>query len=171
MARCFPGTVLIEGTTLSEGRGTTTSLEVVGAPDIDFEAVLGKMNALQPSWLEGCLLRRCYFEPTFHKHHGKLCSGLQIHTDYADYGHERFHPYRLVALLLKAIRLEYPDYEIWRDFPYEYETDRLAIDLLSGGSFLREWIDDPASDPGDFDNRLEEDEQKWAETRAVHLLY
>ena len=171
MARCFPGTVLIEGTTLSEGRGTTTSLEVIGAPDIDFDAVLAKMNILQNEWLEGCLLRRCYFEPTFQKYAGKLCSGLQIHTDNAAYRHEQFRPYRLVALLLKAIRLEYPDYEIWRDFPYEYETDRLAIDLLSGGTFLRDWVDDPAANVGDFDKRLKSDERDWADIREPHLLY
>ena len=171
MARCFPGTVLIEGTTLSEGRGTTTSLEVIGAPDIDFDMVLERMNSLQNKWLSGCLLRRGYFEPTFHKHAGKLCAGLQIHTDNAAYRHGSFKPYRLVALLLKAIRLEYPDYEIWRDFPYEYETDRLAIDLLSGGTFLRDWVDDSASEPGDFDKRLKSDERDWVEIRAPHLLY
>ncbi len=171
MARCFPGTVLLEGTTLSEGRGTTTSLEVIGAPDIDFASVLERMTSLQGEWLAGCLLRRCYFEPTFHKHAGSLCSGLQIHTDNAAYRHENFHPYRLVALLLKAIRLEYPDYEIWRDFAYEYETDRLAVDLLSGGTFLRNWVDDPSLGPAEFDKRLKKDERDWAELRAPHLLY
>lgn len=171
MARCFPGTVLIEGTTLSEGRGTTTSLEVVGAPDIDFERVHKKMASLQEDWLAGCLLRPCYFEPTFHKHVGKLCSGLQIHTDTAAYEHEKFRPYRLIALLLKAIRLDYPDYEIWRDFAYEYETERLAIELLSGGTFLRKWVDDPSLEPADFDERLKMDEQAWADIRVPHLLY
>jgi uncharacterized protein YbbC (DUF1343 family) len=171
MARSFPGTVLLEGTTLSEGRGTTTSLEVIGAPDIDFDVVLAKMNSLQSDWLAGCLLRQLFFEPTFHKHSGKLCSGLQIHTDNEVYRHDSFRPYRLVALMLKAIRLEYPDYEIWRDFPYEYETDRLAVDLLSGGTFLRDWVDDPASGPAEFDKRLKKDERDWAEIRAPHLLY
>jgi len=171
MARCFPGTVLIEGTTLSEGRGTTTSLEVIGAPDIDFEAIFARMKSLQDAWLAGCLIRPCYFEPTFHKHVGALCSGLQIHTDNDSYTHEAFRPYRLVALLLKAIRLDYPDYEIWRDFPYEYETERLTVDLLSGGTFLREWVDDPAAESGDFDARLKPDEEAWAEIRAPNLLY
>ncbi|HSM19873.1 MAG TPA: DUF1343 domain-containing protein [Hyphomicrobiales bacterium] len=170
MARCFPGTVLIEGTTLSEGRGTTTVLEVIGAPDIDFEGLLARMQALQPAWLEGCLLRRCSFEPTFHQHAGRLCSGLQIHTDNAAYRHEGFRPYRLVALLLKALRLEYPDYEFWRDFHYEYERERLAIDLLSGGTFLRDWVDDAALGPADFDERLKTDERAWAEIREPYLL-
>ncbi len=171
MARCFPGTVLLEGTTLSEGRGTTTALEVVGAPDIDFDLILARMRALAPEWLMGCVIRRCYFEPTFHKHAGRMCSGFQIHTDNALYEHYRFRPYRLIALTLKAIRLEYPDYEIWRAFPYEYETERLAIDLLSGGTFLREWVDDLASTPADLDARLTADEHEWAETRRPYLLY
>jgi uncharacterized protein YbbC (DUF1343 family) len=171
MARCFPGTVLFEGTTLSEGRGTTCSLEVVGAPDLDFDRLLPRMAALQAEWLEGCCLRRCYFEPTFHKHTGVLCSGIQIHTDNARYQHDRFRPYRLNCLLLKSIRLDYPDYPLWRHFAYEYEHERMAIDLLSGGPFLREWVDDPKAAPGDLDRRLKADEAAWAEQRAAYLLY
>jgi uncharacterized protein YbbC (DUF1343 family) len=171
MARCFPGTVLFEGTTLSEGRGTTTPLEVVGAPDIDFERLLGRMWDLRPEWMEGCLLRICWLEPTFHKHAGLLCSGVQIHTDNDAYRHGRFRPYRIAALMLKALRLEYPDYPIWRDFPYEYETDRLAIDLLSGGTFLREWVEDPAGKPRDLEARLAPDESAWTRDRQPFLLY
>jgi uncharacterized protein YbbC (DUF1343 family) len=171
MARCFPGTVLFEGTTLSEGRGTANPLELVGAPDIDFSRVMVRMASLRPDWLTGCRLRLCHFEPTFHKHVGSLCSGLQIHTDNAWYEHDRFSPYRLASLLLKAIRLEYPDYGIWRVFPYEYETERLAIDLLSGGAFLREWVEDPAAAPGDLDARLLADEAAWGQERADYLLY
>ena len=171
MARCFPGTVLFEGTNLSEGRGTSTPLELIGAPDLDFERLLDRMTELRAEWLEGCLLRPCWFEPTFHKHAGKLCSGIQIHTDNDAYRHDRFKPYRIAALLLKAIRLEYPDYEIWRDFPYEYETERLAIDLLSGGTFLREWVDDRAADPEDLETRLLHDEAMWIQDRQQFLLY
>jgi len=171
MARCFPGTVLFEGTTLSEGRGSTVALEVVGAPDIDSPRLLARMAALRPDWLEGALLRPCHFEPCFHKHAGRLCSGLQIHTDLASYDHGRFRPYRLAALFLKALRLEYPDYPIWRDFPYEYETERLAIDLLAGGTLLRDWVDDPQAVPADLDARLTADEAAWREERAPYLLY
>jgi uncharacterized protein YbbC (DUF1343 family) len=171
MARCFPGTVLIEGTTLSEGRGTTTALEVVGAPDIDFEAILRRMRELAPKWLAGCVIRPCHFEPTFHKHTGKLCSGIQIHTDNWLYRHWEFKPYRIIALLLKAVRMEHPDYPIWREFAYEYETERLAIDLLTGGTFLRDWVDDPAAGVADLDARLVRDEHAWAEIRAPYLLY
>lgn len=171
MARCFPGTVLFEGTTLSEGRGTSIPLEVVGAPDLDFERLLERMSKLRPDWLEGCRLRSCWFEPTFHKHVGKLCSGLQIHTDNHAYWHERFRPYRIAALLLKAVRLEYPDYPIWRDFPYEYEAERLAIDLLAGGTFLREWVDDPIAGPDDLEARLVPDETAWTRDRQPFLRY
>lgn len=171
MARCFPGTVLFEGTTLSEGRGTSTPLEVIGAPNLDFLHLIRRMSDLRSEWLEGCLLRTCWFEPTFHKHAGKLCSGIQIHTDYDAYEHQRFRPYRIAALLLKAIRLEYRDYEIWRDFPYEYETERLAIDLLSGGTFLREWVDDPAAGPDELEARLRQDENAWLQIRQPFLLY
>ncbi len=171
MARCFPGTVLFEGTTLSEGRGTTTPLEVVGAPDIDFAAILKNMHKLKSEWLNGCLIRPCFFEPTFQKFKGQLCSGLQIHTDYASYDHEIFKPYRIAALILKSIRLEYPDYVIWRDFPYEYETERLAIDLLTGGPFFRDWVDDAEATVGDFEKRVLADENVWKETRHPFLLY
>ncbi|MEE4378999.1 MAG: DUF1343 domain-containing protein [Candidatus Competibacteraceae bacterium] len=171
MARCFPGTVLFEGTMLSEGRGTTNALEIVGASDLDFGKILKRMHDVQPKWLDGCRLRRCHFEPTFHKHAGKLCDGVQIHTDNCWYRHDRFRPYRIACLLLKAIRLEYPDYVIWREFAYEYETERLAIDLLSGGTGLREWVDDPHATPEEFDTRLSSDEAQWAEMRASILLY
>ena len=171
MARCFPGTVLFEGTTLSEGRGTTTPLEVIGAPDIDVEGILARMSSLAPDWLSGCRLRPCFFEPTFHKHVGEMCAGVQIHTDNRDYRHDRFRPYRIAALLLKAVRSADPDYDIWRLFAYEYETERRAIDLLSGGTFLRDWVDDPAATPADFDARLNRDEAAWAETRKPFLMY
>jgi len=171
MARCFPGTVLFEGTTLSEGRGTTRALELVGAPDLGFERILDRMVALAPDWLVGCWLRPCWFEPTFHKHAGRLCSGVQIHTDGPFYRHAEFRPYRIAALMLKALRLESPDYPIWRDFHYEYECERLAIDLLSGGTFLRAWVDDPGATPADLDARLAPDEAGGLEERRAYLLY
>ncbi len=171
MARCFPGTVLFEGTTLSEGRGTTTPLETVAAPDVEFPRLLRRAETFAPQWLAGCRIRCCHFEPTFQKHRGRLCSGLQIHTDNAAYDHHRFKPYRLAALLLKAIRLEYPDYDLWHRHPYEYETDRLAIDLLAGGTFLRHWADDPSATAADLEDRLVKDEKQWAQTSRPLLLY
>jgi uncharacterized protein YbbC (DUF1343 family) len=171
MARCYAGTVMLEGTTLSEGRGTTRPLEVLGAPDLDPGALLARMRALAPDWLEGCRLRECWFEPTFHKHVGRLCAGLQIHVDDPGYDHEAFRPWRLVALAFKALRGLVPDYPLWREFAYEYETDRLAIDVINGSPRLREWVDDPAACPGDLDALARRDEAEWRAARAGLLLY
>jgi uncharacterized protein YbbC (DUF1343 family) len=171
MARCYPGTVMLEGTTLSEGRGTTRPLEMFGAPDIDAPALLAKMQAIAPDWLAGCTLRPCWFEPTFHKHSGQLCAGLQIHVDDAGYKHEAFRPWRLMALALRALRALRPDYPLWRDFPYEYETGKLAIDVINGGPLLREWVDDPEATPADLDAAALKDEAAWREARQAYLLY
>jgi len=172
MARCYAGTVMLEGTTLSEGRGTTRPLELFGAPDIDARALMAEMQALAPEWLAGCRLRECWFEPTFHKHAGKLCAGVQIHVeDPAHYDHGAFRPWRLQTLAFKALRRLRPDYPLWRDFPYEYEHDRLAIDLINGSPLLREWVDDPAATPADFDALALPDEAAWRAEREAFLLY
>ncbi len=171
MARCYAGTVMLEGTTLSEGRGTTRPLELFGAPDLNMGAVLGQMQQLAPQWLDGCRLRPCWFEPTFHKHVGKLCAGLQIHVEDDSYSHEAFRPWRLQALAFKAIRKLWPDYPLWRDFPYEYEKDRLAIDVINGSPLLREWVDDTSAAPGDLDALAAKDEAAWRDERAGYLLY
>jgi len=171
MARAYAGTVMLEGTTLSEGRGTTRPLELFGAPDIDARAVIAEMRALAPQWLQGCILRDCWFEPTFHKHVGKLCSGVHIHTEQPGYDHEAFRPWRLQALGFKAIRRLHPDYPLWRDFPYEYVTDQLAIDVINGGPALREWVDNPAATPADLDALTTPDEAAWEEERRPHLIY
>lgn len=172
MARAYAGTVMLEGTTLSEGRGTTRPLEVLfGAPDIDGKAVLVTMHRLAPDWLAGCALRDVWFTPTFHKHAGALCNGLMIHAEAGFYDHAAFRPWRLQALAFKAIRALYPDYPIWRDFPYEYEFDRLAIDVINGGPGLREWVDDPAAAPADLDRIAAADEAHWAEAIRGSLLY
>jgi uncharacterized protein YbbC (DUF1343 family) len=170
MARAYAGTVMLEGTSLSEGRGTTRPLELFGAPDIDAGAVLAEMRALAPEWLNGCRLRECWFEPTFHKHVGRLCNGVQIHVEDPSYDHQAFRPWRLQALAFKAIRRLRPDYGIWRDFPYEYDT-RLPIDVINGGPALREWVDDPQTSPGDLDAAAGADEAAWMEERSPFLLY
>ncbi len=171
MARAYPGTVLLEGTTLSEGRGTTRPLEVFGAPDLDAPALIATMRALAPHWLQGCALRACWFEPTFHKHVGQLCAGVQIHVEGAHYDHAAFRPWRLLALAFKAVRELRPDYPLWRDFPYEYENERLAIDLINGGEELRLWVDDPAATPADLETLACRDEAAWRKERADWLLY
>jgi uncharacterized protein YbbC (DUF1343 family) len=172
MARSYAGTVMLEGTTLSEGRGTTRPLEVLfGAPDVDAKAVLAEMWKLAPDWMEGCAIRECWFEPTFHKHAGSLCNALMIHAEGGFYNHDTFKPWRLQALAFKAIRILYPDYDLWRDFPYEYELDRLAIDVINGGPGLREWVDDPASKPSDLDALASADEAAWIADVKDLLLY
>ena len=171
MARVYAGTVMLEGTTLSEGRGTTRPLELFGAPDIDARAVIAEMRKLAPHWLEGCTLRDCWFEPTFHKHVGKLCSGVQIHTENVSYDHNAFKPWRIQALAFKAIRRLYPNYPLWRDFPYEYEIGKLAIDVINGSPLLREWVDNPNAAPQDLDALTSPDEKSWQAERKPFLLY
>ena len=171
MARCYAGTVMLEGTALSEGRGTTRPLELFGAPDLDPGALIAAMESLAPQWLRGCRLRACWFEPMFQKHAGKLCAGIQIHVDDPAYDHDAFRPWRLIALAFKALRKLRPDYELWRDFPYEYERGRLAIDLINGSALLREWVDDSAAAAADFDALARPDEAAWREAREAVLLY
>jgi uncharacterized protein YbbC (DUF1343 family) len=175
MARAYAGTVMLEGTTLSEGRGTTRPLEIFGAPDIDARAVLNEMRRFVAGsaahWLAGCKLREIWFEPTFHKHAGKLCNGLQIHVEDGSYEHAAFRPWRLQALAFKAIRQLYPDYPLWRNFAYEYEHERLAIDLINGSPLLREWVDDPAATPEQLDALALADEAAWHAEISAFLLY
>ena len=171
MARAYAGTVLLEGTTLSEGRGTTRPLEIFGAPDIDARAVMAEMQRFAPQWLKGCTLREIWFEPTFHKHVQQLCHGVHVHAEGPSYDHQAFQPWRIQTLAFKAIRRLYPDYPLWRDFPYEYEFGKLAIDVINGGPVLREWVDSPESTSGEFDAMTSVDEQAWIEERRKYLLY
>lgn len=171
MARAYAGTVLLEGATLSEGRGTTRPLEIFGAPDINARDVIAEMRAFAPQWLNGCTLREIWFEPTFHKHVHQLCHGVHIHAEGPSYDHDAFQPWRIQALAFKAIRRLYPEYDLWRDFPYEYEFGKLAIDVINGGPALREWVDAPDSMPDQLDAMTSADEQDWREKRAQYLLY
>jgi uncharacterized protein YbbC (DUF1343 family) len=173
MARAYAGTVMLEGATLSEARGTTRPLEMFGAPDIDGRAVIAEMRRIAPHWLTGCHLRDCWFEPTFHKHMKQLCAGVHIHAEGAFYDHDAFKPWRVQALAFKAIRNLYPEYELWRgtDFKYEYTNDVLAIDVINGGPALREWVDNPASTPDELDAMTLPDEEAWATARKPYLLY
>jgi uncharacterized protein YbbC (DUF1343 family) len=171
MTRAYAGTVMLEGATLSEGRGTTRPLELFGAPDIDARAVIAEMRALAPQWLKGCRLRDMWFEPTFHKHVGKLCSGVQVHVDDPAYDHQAFKPWRVQALGFKAVRRLYPDYDLWRDFPYEYAFGKLPIDVINGSPLLREWVDDGGATPADLDALALPDEMAWRDERKRFLLY
>ena len=116
-------------------------------------------------------LRECWFEPTFHKHASQLCHGVQIHTEGAIYDHNAFRPWRLQALAFKAIRRLYPDYPLWRDFAYEYEREKLPIDVINGGPLLRQWVDDRSAMPQDLDKLTLVDEQAWSNERQPFLRY
>jgi uncharacterized protein YbbC (DUF1343 family) len=169
--RCFAGTVLTEGTLLSEGRGTTRALELFGAPNFPSEQIIQTLYKKYNSWTKGCLLRPCYFEPTFHKFKGQLCSGIQIHTDFEGYDPNKFKPYRLMLAIFKILKSLNPELMQWRQPPYEYETERLPIDLLNGGDFPRKWVDDLSAEPGDLEARLKKDETKWRKESRPFLLY
>jgi uncharacterized protein YbbC (DUF1343 family) len=134
----YPGQVLLEGTNLSEGRGTTTPFELWGAPWIDPWRVIER--AQQHSLL-GATLRPVEFEPCFHKFAGQTCRGLFVHvTDPAT-----FRPYRTTLLLLRILREQWPNQLGWRSPPYEYEYDRMPIDILCGNAETRAWIDGSGS--------------------------
>ncbi len=171
-ARCYPGTVMLEGTNLSEGRGTTRPLQIFGAPKIEQSSVLKWMSLFAPQWMRGCLIRSCYFEPTFHKYKGELCSGFQIHVDdTAAYNHTEFKPYRLMLLFFKAIHHTHPGLFAWRQPPYEYEHTRLPIDLICGDPCIREWVDNVHSSAADLEQLLQREEKAWLEEIQPHLLY
>jgi uncharacterized protein YbbC (DUF1343 family) len=130
----YPGQVLLEGTELSEGRGTTTPFEQFGAPFVDPWQLVALASAHD---LRGVVLRPVWFEPTFQKWHGKPCGGLFLHvTDPA-----AFRSYRTTLVLLRAIRELWPDRFAWRQPPYEYETVLPPIDILAGGPGVRQFVD------------------------------
>jgi uncharacterized protein YbbC (DUF1343 family) len=162
---------MLEGTCLSEGRGTTRALELFGAPDLEPLRIMAEMEGLASEWLQGSKLREITFQPTFHKHSGEMCRGVFIHAEGPFYDHEAFRPWRLQALAFKAIRRLYPDYALWRDFPYEYVFDKLAIDVINGSPLLREWVDETSAEPADLDELTKADERAWEEERKAHLIY
>jgi uncharacterized protein YbbC (DUF1343 family) len=130
----YPGAVLFEGTMLSEGRGTTRPFELIGAPWIDGEALAARMNGLG---LEGAHFRPVIFEPTFHKHAKQPCGGCQVHvTDRV-----RFKPVLAGVALLGALHDAAPSRFAWRQPPYEYEHEKMPIDILAGSGELRRQIE------------------------------
>lgn len=133
-ALVYPGMVLLEGTALSEGRGTTRPFELAGAPGIDPDALAAGLNAMR---LPGAYFRPAVFEPTFQKHAGRACGGCQVHvTD-----RRAFRPVLTATALLRACRAAAPDVCGWRQPPYEYEYERMPIDILSGSEGLRRALD------------------------------
>jgi uncharacterized protein YbbC (DUF1343 family) len=159
----YPGMVLLEGTNLSEGRGTTRPFELFGAPYLDPDRLIG---ALAEKDLSGVTLRPCWFEPTFQKHAGQLCGGAQLHvTD-----RRLFRPVRTAVSILSTVRELAPDDFRWLSPPYEYEHERMPIDILWGGDGLRTTID-AGDDTGSLLAAAAVDVRAFEELAGPSLLY
>jgi uncharacterized protein YbbC (DUF1343 family) len=158
----YPGTVLFEGTSVSEGRGTTRPFEFIGAPDIVAEDFAERLNRLR---LPGVLFRPAVFEPTFHKHAKTTCGGCQIHV--IDRG--AFRPVLTGVALVAACRAADPRFA-WRDPPYEYEPVKLPFDILAGSSELREQIE-AGDDVHDIARSWEAAVADFDRIRKKFLLY
>jgi uncharacterized protein YbbC (DUF1343 family) len=162
-ARVYPGACLVEGTNLSEGRGTTRPFEWIGAPFLDSVRTASLLNGWS---LPGVVFRPISFVPAFHKWAGRLCGGVAVHV----VDRARFRPVRTgVALLVAAKRLAPADFA-WRSEPYEFVSDRPAIDLLAGDTLLREGID-AGADTEEIACGWTAVETSWREERAQSLLY
>jgi uncharacterized protein YbbC (DUF1343 family) len=159
----YPGTVLFEGVMLSEGRGTTRPFELVGAPWIDAERFADTMNAHR---LPGVYFRPAVFEPTFQKYAKQPCGGAQLHlTD-----RHAFRPVITGAALIHTFRKLDPQKFAWRQPPYEYEHDKLPIDILAGSDVLRQQIEREVPIP-DIAASWRDDEQAFTRLRQKFLLY
>lgn len=162
-AAVFPGSVMLEGTTVSEGRGTTRPFEIIGAPYIDAAALTGELARHK---LPGFALRELYFEPTFHKFSGRLCAGVQIHvTD-----RTAFKPAITGVAVISSIRRLYPEEFGWKQPPYEYVYDKLPFDVISGGSAVREQIEAGVS-MAVIEEGWREALERFESARARYLLY
>ncbi len=159
----YPGTVLFEGILISEGRGTTRPFELVGAPWIEAESFARRMNGLG---LAGVYFRPAVFEPTFQKHARLTCGGCQIHvTD-----RRQFRPVLTGVALISMFYQINPVEFAWRQPPYEYEPEKMPIDILSGSTTLREQIE-AGVDPRDIAASWQQDEEAFREVRKTYLLY
>jgi len=162
-AAVYPGMVYLEGTKISEGRGTTRPFELAGAPYINAHELASALNDLA---LPGVYFRPHSFQPTFQKHGGKLCHGVQVHVvDRAS-----FKPVLTGVALIKLVHDLYPNGFEWQLPPYEYVFDRYPFDVIAGTFKLREQIEGGVSLP-DIAASWRADEQRFAEQRAKYLLY
>jgi uncharacterized protein YbbC (DUF1343 family) len=159
----YPGTVLFEGVMVSEGRGTTRPFELVGAPGVDAERFAREMNALG---LPGAFFRPAVFEPTFQKFAKQPCGGCQIHVTDRD----AFKPVLTGAALIQMFRTFLSDTFAWRQPPYEYEHDKLPIDILAGSPQLREQIE-AGMPPAQIADSWRQDEELFRKIRQPFLLY
>jgi uncharacterized protein YbbC (DUF1343 family) len=162
-ATVYPGMCLIEGTNLSEGRGTTHPFELFGAPWFDPFQLSDALNQLD---LPGVIFRPHYFMPTFQKHAGKACGGVELHV----MDRRKFEPYRTGLWCVKVARDLAPQQFDWRREPYEFETDRLAIDLLAGSDRFRKIVE-AGGNPDMWAADWEEPLREFARTRQEFLLY
>jgi len=129
-ATVYPGMCLLEGTNLSEGRGTTRPFEIFGAPFIEPDLLTDSLRAFK---LPGIVFRPMYFQPTFQKYAGSLCGGAQIHV----IDRNKFEPFKTAVAILKTAHDLYPKHFAWKQPPYEYETEKMPIDILAGANKLR----------------------------------
>jgi len=165
-ALTFPGFVYFEGTNVSEGRGTTRPLEQCAAPYIEPDALLAHLDREYPSWKSGARVRTTGFIPGFQKHTGRLCLGVFVHpVDRA-----AFNPVRTGLALLRGIVERHRGAFAWKQPPYEYETEKLPIDVISGGPWVREWCEGrhPWSD---YDDKERADAAQFEKERRDYLLY
>ena len=170
-ARCYPGTVLLEGTHISEGRGSTLPLQVFGIPKMKQESIKKLMHKKGKEFLKGCALRLHDFEPVSDKFKGKTCKGFQIHLEPLWAKKGKFRPYRLMSLFLKCFHEIHPEF-FWKTSPpYEYEERKLPIDILSGSSRLRKWIESSRTTVREWDEYLLFEEALWEKERQPFLLY
>jgi uncharacterized protein YbbC (DUF1343 family) len=162
-AAVYPGMCLLEGTNLSEGRGTTRPFEIFGAPFIHPGTIVKLLREFR---LPGVVFRPLSFLPTFQKHAGVLCGGAQIHvTDRA-----KFRPFRTGVAILKAVHNTYPRDFAWKQPPYEYEEVKLPIDILAGSDRLRKGIES-WNDVRDMESWWKEELKRFEKIRKEHLLY
>ncbi len=162
-ATVYPGLVLVEGTELSEGRGTTRPFELVGAPFVDSHDLASQLAEYD---LPGVFFRATSFQPAFQKHSGQLCGGVQIHvTD-----RESFHPYRTGVAVLASVRKLYPEKFRWKKPPYEYENDKLPIDVICGSATIRTGIE-AEEDPMALSAAWTADLERFEQQRRPYLLY
>jgi uncharacterized protein YbbC (DUF1343 family) len=159
----YPGMVLIEGTNLSEGRGTARPFELVGAPYLDAKALVERLDQAD---LPGVRFRPCYFEPTFQKHARTMCGGAQLHVTDTD----AFEPVRTAVTLLHAAKELAPDSFAWKGPPYEYEDLLAPIDILWGHDGLRTGLDDAAA-PEEILVGSDLELARFGESAAPFLLY
>ena len=163
-ATVYPGMCLIEGTLLSEGRGTTLPFEQIGAPFIDPNKLV---TWLEKEALPGVFFRPQYFKPMFQKHANEVCAGIQFHVTNRDL----FKPLLTTIALIRAVAEIYPSQLEWRREPYEYVSDRLAIDLLYGNKGFREMVFKPDFSLKELETSWQEESAPFLEVRKEFLIY